>query len=123
MLQDVYDGQKWKDFIAGDAQISSGGKLGRNLALGFCTDGVSPFKRTTYSMWPVAMSCFNLPGHMRMTLPALWVACIIPGYGRNEPDDFSSILEIVADEANHLYLYGVEVEDSTHRQVAILDFH
>lgn len=117
VLADVYDGQKWKDAILQDPRVSSDTNLGRNLALGFCADGISPFKRTTYSMWPMAMSCYNLPAHVRMTLPALWVPAIVNGYGTGEPDDFSSVMEIVADELNHLYLFGVEVEDSTHRYI------
>ena len=119
MLQDVYDGEKWAAVISSDPQVSPGGRLGRNLALGFCTDGVNPFKRKKYSMWPMAVSCQNLPAHMRMTVPALWVPCIVPGFGRgSEPDDFSCFIEIIADELNHLYLNGVEVQDSTWRCVA-----
>ena len=120
ILQDVYDGQKWRDFIINDPIISPGGNIGRNLALGFCADGISPFKRTTYSMWPMAVSCMNLPAHMRMTLPALWVPCIVPGFGTKEPDDFSAFQEIVADELNYLYLWGVEVEDASFRQNFVL---
>lgn len=114
-MRDVYDGTKWRDMIVNDPVISPDGNMGRNLALGFCTDGINPFTRTTYSMWPMAVSCMNLPAHMRMTLSTLWVPCIIPGYGTGKPDDFSAFEEILADELNHLYLTGVEVTDASFR--------
>ena len=123
-MKDLHDGQKWQQFIVNDPIISPGGNMGRNLALGLCADGISPFNRTTYSMWPMAITCSNLPAHMRMTLPALWVPCIVQGYGTREPDDFSPFLEIIAvcyaDELNHLYLTGVEVEDASFRWAFIM---
>ena len=87
------------------------------LAMRFCGDGVQPFKRKNYSIWPMALTCANLPGHMRMTLPATWLSCIIPAQGKkkSEPNDFQSYTEILADELNFLYHIGIEVSDSTHR--------
>lgn len=81
-------------------------------------DGVSPFKRSSYSMWPLALACANLPGHLRMTLPATWIFCIVPAKGKDkgEPKDFQPFLEIVVDELNAYYQCGLkDVQDSSHR--------
>jgi hypothetical protein len=64
---DVYDGTRWQSAVLGDANIAPNGQLGRNVTIGLCGDGVNPFKHKNYSMWPLAMTCFNLPGHLRMT--------------------------------------------------------
>ena len=115
MLFDVYDGNKWRNSILGDPVMSPGGCLGRNVVLGFCADGIAPFKRTVQSMWPMAMSCINLPAHMRMTLPALWLPCIVPSFDGHEADDLACYQEIIADEGNYLYHTGVEVTDASCR--------
>lgn len=74
-------------------------------------DGVSPFgNRISYSFWPIALSCLNLPPWMRMQLPAMWLCCIIPG--PKEADDFQPVLDIIADELNALYMDGHSVTDS-----------
>ena len=116
-FSDVHDGTHWQSYILGDEQFCPDGKLHRNFALMFCGDGVNHFKRKGYSMWPLAMACANLPAHMRMTLPATWLPCIVPAQGpkKSEPDDFQVFLEIVVDELNYLYHVGLQVKDSTHR--------
>lgn len=114
---DVHDGQHWQSYILGDRHFCPNGQIGRNLTLIFCGDGVQPFKRINYSIWPLALACANLPGHLRMTLPATWLSCMIPAHGKSkgEPTDFQCFSEILVDELNYLYHVGTDVEDSTHR--------
>ena len=115
VYSDVYDGTWFKQRILGDPNIAPNGDLGRNTVIGFSGDGVSPMKDKPYSSWPLALICYNLPGHLRMTLPALWLLCIIPPHGPNngEPDDFQPFLNIFADEMRMLFHYRVEVLDGS----------
>ena len=78
----------------GDQHFCPDGKLYHNFALILCGDGVSPFKRKSYSMLPVALACANLPAHLRRTLPATWLPCIVPaqGHKKSEPGDFRPFL-------------------------------
>lgn len=109
-LADVYDGLWWAQCILRDANIAPHGVLGRNVAFGFSTDGVNLFEGKTHSAWPVATICFNLPGHLRMTLPAIGLMCIIPPYGhkRGERSDFQPYMAILADQIRFGYHYGFE---------------
>ena len=99
---------QWQSAVVGDANIAPGGQLGRNVVIGICGDGVNPFKHKNYSMWPLAVACFNLPGHLRMTLPAMGLLFFIPPHGpkRGEPNDFQPFLDIIADQLRHAYWYG-----------------
>ena len=67
-------------------------KLSEVNSLGLPT--VNPFDHRNYSMWPLAVTCYNLPGHLRMTLPVLGLLFIIPPHGsqKGEPDDFQPFL-------------------------------
>lgn len=118
-LSDIFDGAHWGDYALGDTKLCpDGAHLGRNLTFMISGDGVSLYKRGNYSMWPLALACGKLPGHLRMTLPSTWVSCIIPAQGKHkgEPKDFQPFLDIVADELNAYYHVGLEgVMDSTHR--------
>ncbi|KAL0023926.1 hypothetical protein WJX77_000739 [Trebouxia sp. C0004] len=87
---DVYDGEWWSEGVLGDDNIAPNGDLGRSLVFGICGDGVDPMDHKNYSMWPLSITCWNLPGHIRMTLPALGLLCIIPpGPNGTEPSDSS----------------------------------
>lgn len=91
------------------------------MVSGFSADGVTPMKRKSYSMWPVALCCLNLPAHVRMTLPALWVSCIVPPFGikGQEADDFQPFTEVIVDDLNLQYMAGTnDVEDSTYRCIS-----
>ncbi|DBA87957.1 hypothetical protein WJX77_009453 [Trebouxia sp. C0004] len=121
---DVYDGIRWQSAVVGDANIAPGGQLGLNMVIGICGDGVNPFKHKNYSMWPLAVTCFNLQGHLRMTLPAMGMLFVIPPHGpkRGEPNDFQPFLNIIADQLRHAYWYGIEgCVDGSWRLVQTLD--
>ena len=108
-MSDVYDGSAWKQDLAEDSNLCPHQDMSRNLKLVLSSDGVQPMKRKTYSMWPMAFSCQNIPAHMRMT--ALWLAMIVPLYGEHhgEADDFQPLLELVVDELR----YGLHVSFDT----------
>lgn len=111
-LSDIYDGEHWHSSADTDKNISPDGSFtGKHLMFNLSGDGVAPFTHSDHSMWPLALSCLNLPPWLRMTAPTMWLVCIAPGPG--EPKDFQPILDIVADELNFLYHHGVNVRDSS----------
>lgn len=116
-LADVYDGTWWLQSILGDPDIATDGDLGRNLVMGFCADGFNPMEHKNHSMWPIAMTCINRPGHMRFQLPAIWLLCIIPPneVSGGQPSDFAPFTEILADEMRMLYYYGVDALDGCYK--------
>ena len=118
----MYDGTRWQSAVVGDANIARGGQLGRNVVIGICGDGVNPFKHKNYSMWPLAVACFNLLGHLRMTLPDMGLLSVIPPHGpkHGEPNDFQPFLDIIVDQLRHAYWYGIEgCVNGSWRQVQI----
>ena len=113
---DVYDGTLWPAAILGDEHIAPNGELGRNVVIGICGDGINPLDHRSYSMWPLAATCYNLPGHLRMTLPVLGLFFIVPPHGvkKGEPNDFQPFLDIIADQLRSAYWDGVgEVTDAS----------
>lgn len=110
-MSDYYDGERWQKYILQDSVMSPEGCFdGSNLVFNMSADGVSPFTHKSYSFWPIALSCLNLPPWLRMKLPAMWLCCIIPG--PQTPDDFQPVLDIIADELNYLYHEGRLVRDA-----------
>ena len=110
-MSDVHHITRWKEELASDPIMCPHGDL---LVFEFSADGVPPMKRKSYSMWPVALCCYNVPAHMRMTLPALWVSMIVPPYGskHGEANDFQPFFEVMMDDLNYQYVAGTEVGDS-----------
>lgn len=109
-MTDIYDGSRWQDQVIRDTIMYKGKFTGQNLVFNISGDGICPFDNQPISMWPVALSCLNLPPWVRMTMPALWLLTIIPG--PKEPKDFQPVLDIIADELNYLYRFGVGVSSS-----------
>lgn len=72
------DGEAWKHF---DRKYLDFASEPRNVRLGLCADGFSPFSQSgrSYSMWPVVVTPYNLPPDMCMTTPFMFLTCIIPG--------------------------------------------
>jgi len=52
----------------------------RNVRLGLCTDGFSPFGQfgQTYSCWPVILTPYNLPPWLCMKKPYMFLSTLIP---------------------------------------------
>ena len=73
------DGQAWKHF---DQTYPDFAAEPRNVRLGLCADGFSPFAMSSsrpYSCWPVIVVMYNLPPSLCMTTPFMFLSCIIPG--------------------------------------------
>ena len=119
-LTDVYEGSWWTKCVLEEPHIAPNEVPGRNTVLGFSSDGVNIFEGRTHSEWPLATVCYNLPGHMRMLLPALGPMCIVPPYGqkRGELHDFQPSMSIFADQLRFGYHYGFKVIDGSCRQAS-----
>ena len=95
VLYDVYDGEQWATAVLGDDHIAPGGELGHNLVFGVCGNGVDPMEHKNHSLWPLPITCFNLPARLRYTLPALGLVCItLPNSKGGEPTGFQPFMDI-----------------------------
>ena len=76
ILRHPADAQAWKSF---DASYADFVKDPRNVRLGFCSDGFTPYSNTnsTYSIWPVFFVPYNLPPWICMKKPYTFLNMII----------------------------------------------
>ena len=82
----------------------------RNVRLGLCADGFSPFgySAKSYSIWPVILTVYNLPPWMCMTRPFMFLTLLIPrkdGPGQN----IDVYLRPLIDDLKLLSSEGVEI--------------
>lgn len=72
------DGEAWKHF---DKEFPEFAKEPRNVRLGLCTDGFTPFSFSAapYSCWPVFLVPYNLPPSMCMKKENIFLTLVIPG--------------------------------------------
>jgi len=61
MLADIQDGKVYSTLMRSFLRHP------HNLALAFNTDGVTPFKSSTYQLWPIYWQCLDLPPRLRFT--------------------------------------------------------
>jgi len=72
------NGEAWKYF---DRKHSDFASAPHNVRLGLCADGFSPLSQSVlpYSIWPIVVTPCNLPADMCITMPYMFLTCIIPG--------------------------------------------
>ncbi|KAG7572425.1 Transposon En/Spm-like [Arabidopsis suecica] len=72
------DAKAWKHF---QTVYSDFANECRNLYLGLCTNGFSPFGMSgrQYSLWPVILTPYNLPPDMCMQNEFLFLSILVPG--------------------------------------------
>jgi hypothetical protein len=78
-ISDIQDGSVYQSLM-GEGNLLS---FKWNLALGLNTDGVSPFKSSTFNLWPIFWQVHDLPPHLRFRphftrICGLW-------YGKTKP--------------------------------------
>ncbi|XP_025653186.1 uncharacterized protein [Arachis hypogaea] len=102
-------GEAWKHFDTNHPHFAS---EPRNVKLGLCSDGFSPNVHfsTPYSCWPVIVTPYNLPPHMCMKDPFLFLTCIIPGK-ENPKAKIDVHLQPLIDELKELWDEGVLTYD------------
>ena len=109
VLRHPSDGLAWKHF---DQKYPNFAAEPRNVRLGLCADGFTPFSISgrSYSVWPVVVTPYNLPPEMCMTTPYMFLSCIIPGPA-NPKNRIDVYLQPLIDELKLLWDVGVETFD------------
>ncbi|XP_025653212.1 uncharacterized protein [Arachis hypogaea] len=102
-------GEAWKYFDTKHPHFAS---EPRNVRLGLCSYGFSPNVHfsTPYSCWPVIVTPYNLPPHMCMKDPFLFLTCIIPGK-ENPKAKIDVYLQPLIDELKELWDEGILTYD------------
>ena len=84
----------------------------RNVYLGLCTDGFSPFGKSgrQYSLWPVILTPYNLPPNLCMRREFLFLSILVPGpeHPKRSLDVF---LQPLIYELKLLWEHGVRTYD------------
>nr|XP_033517647.1 uncharacterized protein LOC104118015 [Nicotiana tomentosiformis] len=108
------DGEAWKHF---DRVFPDFVNEPRNIRLGFCADGFTPFSVSAapYSCWPVFVTPYNFSPELCMTSPYLFLTCIIPG-PRNPKSLIDVYMQRLIDELKLLWHEGVETYDISTKQ-------
>ncbi|XP_045833662.1 uncharacterized protein LOC123924740 [Trifolium pratense] len=103
------DGEAWKHF---DRTYPNFAAETRNVRLGLCSDGFSPFNISgkPYSCWPVIVTPYNLPPSMCMKEEYLFLTLIIPG-PKNPKGKIDVFLQPLIDELKLLWHTGVTTYD------------
>ena len=76
-LNDVTDGQMWKDFMIYDGRPFL--DLPNNIALALNIDWFNPYKHTQYSIGAVYLTILNLPRTLRYKIENTIIVGLIPG--------------------------------------------
>ncbi|XP_050217554.1 uncharacterized protein LOC126668392 [Mercurialis annua] len=104
------DATEWKDF---DQKYAWFGKYTRNVRLGLASDEFNTFGNmsTSYSMWPVIVTPYNLPPWKCMKEYFLMLSLLIPG--KESPgDNIDVYLRPLIDELKELWETGVTTYDA-----------
>ncbi|CAE5959863.1 unnamed protein product [Arabidopsis arenosa] len=74
------DAKAWQHFNTVHSDFA---RESRNVYLGLCTDGFSPFGMSgrQYSLWPVIVTPYNLPPDMCMQQEFLFLSILVGGHG------------------------------------------
>ncbi|GKV19755.1 hypothetical protein SLEP1_g29978 [Rubroshorea leprosula] len=85
----------------------------RNVRLGLCTDGFTPFRHTSapYSCWHVFLTVYNLPSAMCMKSKSIFLSLIIQG-PQSPGKNIDVLLRPLIDELKELWYNGVKTYDS-----------
>ncbi|PKU63659.1 Retrovirus-related Pol polyprotein from transposon TNT 1-94 [Dendrobium catenatum] len=118
VLSHPSDAEAWKHF---DRVHPSFAAEPRNIRLGLCTDGFTPYSQTAtpYSCWPVILTPYNLPPEMCMTTPFMFLTLIIPG-PHNPKAKIDIYLQPLIDDLKLLWEEGVLTYDISIKQNFLL---
>jgi hypothetical protein len=117
-ISDIFDGDEYRSrigkhvIIDGKESTHTFFKDDRDIALGFSTDGFSPFQHRRQSTWPLLLFNYNLPPEERFLRGNYLPLGIVPG--PNKPRDFDSFLWPMVEELLQLEA-GVTAFDAISR--------
>ncbi|CAM8923534.1 unnamed protein product [Rhodiola kirilowii] len=108
------DGESWKHF---DSCYPSFASETRNIRLGLCSDGFSPWGMSSkqYSIWPVMVTPYNLPPWTCMKKRFMWLTVLILGPS-NPKKRLDIYLRPLLDDLVHLWNVRVETYDTSRKQ-------
>lgn len=110
MMHDIHCSPMWKSVFRDAQEREDGRKFDPfNVGLMISVDGVSPFKFSQYTMWPVTVMLMNLPHHLRVKQENLLIPAIIPG--PKQPWDLDSFMQPLVDELRFMEDEGFEIVD------------
>ncbi|XP_012568913.1 uncharacterized protein [Cicer arietinum] len=115
ILRHPSDGEAWNHF---DARYPDFANEPRNVRLGLCSDGFTPYIQASsspYSCWPVVVTPYNLPPEMCMTKPFMFLTCLIPGPS-NPKANIDVYLQPLIDELQQLWSEGALTYDISMKQ-------
>jgi hypothetical protein len=113
--RDVFDGTHYQNLkgrpirVLGETLPDSYFSNPHDVALGLCTDGVSPFKTRRVTCWPLIVINYNLPTDLMFLLEYIMALGVIPG--PNKPKDFDSFFRPFIEEVLEL-MKGVQGYDA-----------
>uniref|UniRef100_A0A1J3EA53 Transposase-associated domain-containing protein n=1 Tax=Noccaea caerulescens TaxID=107243 RepID=A0A1J3EA53_NOCCA len=108
------DAKAWKHFQSVHPNFAN---ESRNVYLGLCTDGFSPFGMSgrQYSLWPVILTPYNLPPTMCMQRELLFLTILVPG-PKHPKRSLDVFLQPLIDELKQLWYSGVCTFDYSQQQ-------
>ncbi|XP_048627981.1 uncharacterized protein LOC106359087 [Brassica napus] len=108
------DAKAWKHF---QTVYSDFANEFRNVYLGLCTDGFSPFGMSgrQYSLWPVILTPYNLPPEMCMQREFLFLSILVPG-PKHPKRALDVFLQPLIHELKMLWHHGVQTWDYSQQQ-------
>ncbi|KAL1223467.1 hypothetical protein V5N11_003525 [Cardamine amara subsp. amara] len=103
------DAKAWKHFKTVHSAFA---RNIRNVYLGLCTDGFSPFgiSGRQYSLWPVIVTPYNLPPGMCMEKEFLFLSILVPG-PKHPKKSLDVFLQPLIHELKELWYTGVRTYD------------
>ena len=104
VMRQPVNGKAWQEFDKRHPQFA--GDV-RNVRLGLAVDGFNPSGNmsSSYSMWSVVMTTYNLPHWLCMKLEYLMLSLLIPG-PQSPRKDMDVFLRPLIDELNDLWVMG-----------------
>nr|XP_027186018.1 uncharacterized protein LOC113784049 [Cicer arietinum] len=114
-LRHPSDGEAWNHF---DAKYPNFANEPRNVRLGLCSDGFTPYIQVSsspYSCWPVVVTPYNLPPEMCMTKPFMFLTCLIPTPSNPKANN-DVYLQPLIDEHKQLWSEGDLTYDISMKQ-------
>lgn len=114
ILSHPSDGEAWKHF---DQTHHTFASEPRNVRLGLCSDGFSPYNRDSrlYSCWPIIVTPYNLPPVMCMKREYMFLIVIIPGPS-NPKNEIDVFLQSLIDDLKTLWDEGIQTYDIATKQ-------
>ncbi|XP_048501793.2 uncharacterized protein LOC130589373 [Beta vulgaris subsp. vulgaris] len=108
------DSEAWKHF---DKTFPDFAAEARNVRLGLCTDGFSPYGKFggQYSCWPVILTPYNLPPSMCMKKPFMFLSLLVPG-PKNPKGNLDTFMQPLVEELKQLWHNGATTYDVLRKQ-------